>query len=46
MFTTAGRDSLLAKMDADVSHVGLLTAITNWRTGSRHLKVPLDSMGI
>lgn len=34
MFTTAGRDSLLAKMDADVSHVGLLTAITDWRAGT------------
>lgn len=34
MFTTAGRDSLLAKADADISHVGLLTAITNWRAGT------------
>lgn len=32
MFSTPGRDSLLAKADADISHVGLITAITNWRT--------------
>lgn len=34
MFTTAGRDSLLTKMDADVSHIGLITAITDWRAGT------------
>ncbi len=34
MFTTAGRDSLLAKVDADVSHVALLKSITDWRAGT------------
>ena len=34
MFTTAGRDSMLAKFDVDVSHIGLLTAITDWRAGT------------
>ena len=34
MLTTAGRDSLLAKFDSDVSHVGLIATITNWRAGT------------
>jgi len=34
MFTTIGRDSLLAKTDLDISHVSLLTAITDWRAGT------------
>lgn len=34
MLTTAGRDSVLAKLDADISHIGLLTAITDWRAGT------------
>ena len=34
MFTTAGRDSLLAKADADISHVALLKSIENWRAGT------------
>jgi len=34
MLTTAGRDSLLAKFDADVSHVALLKSITDWRAGT------------
>lgn len=34
MYTTYGRDSLLAKSDVEISHVGLLTAITSWRAGT------------
>lgn len=34
MFTTSGRDNLLTRMDSDVSHVGLLTAISGWRAGT------------
>jgi len=33
-FTTAGQDSLLAKVDADVSHVGYIKSITDWRAGT------------
>lgn len=34
MLTTAGRDSILAKIDSDITHIGLLTAITDWRAGT------------
>lgn len=34
MFTSAGRDSLLSKADADISHVALLKSITDWRAGT------------
>ena len=32
MFSTPGRDALLAAADAQISHVGLNQSITNWRT--------------
>jgi len=34
MFTTSGKDTALSGLTTTVTHIGLLTAITDWRAGT------------